>query len=205
MEKKEIILTMPTYDSALLISDLLVRNNIIHIQMCVGAFSLYCTKDVTDKGFYYDIDKDEFSTEQQVYNLKNKYGISIFAELANYLDSKELFAIIYHEVGHIVNGDLIQENKTAALGAAKIIDNIQYEINADNYAINKVGAKYMLKSLYKSIKFLLNGRIQYKIRAKKGLPPKFKPNGIFIDALTILTFLTSKPLMKRTYNLIKQL
>lgn len=64
--------------------------------------------------------------------------ILVLEELTEYLTPAELAAVIAHEEGHIALGH------TDGIGESGIIDNSEFEFDADAYAIKKIGSAYLL-------------------------------------------------------------
>lgn len=68
-------------------------------------------------------------------------------ELYDALPQQELDAILFHEEGHIVHGDLLRSSDPSITKVEGIVINLEMELRADAYAASKVGKKTMAKAL----------------------------------------------------------
>ncbi len=107
--------------------------------LACGFFATLCTQELLDHP------EAEF-TEQEKAALRPHVGrgmIWMEESSPQYYKPNELLAVLAHEEGHLVNGDL--------LGAEGIVEDINKEIAADKYAAEKVDAKSMNRALRKCI------------------------------------------------------
>ena len=84
--------------------------------------------------------------------------IVIDEHLTTQLSEDELNAIVAHEQGHIHYGHM---HSAAAEGVEGVIDNMQYELEADAFAIEKCGAAALLSGMKKAIASTLNAAIKH--------------------------------------------
>lgn len=78
-------------------------------------------------------------------------------DLVGKLTGEELHAIIAHEQGHIYYGHIHAAADDCVEG---IIDNMEYELQADSFAIEKCGAVALLSGMKKAITSTLNAAIK---------------------------------------------
>lgn len=85
--------------------------------------------------------------------MEGTWQVSIIKDVAAVLTEKERIAILLHEEAHVVfqHATKIKEGQVNSRYGIKIMDIVELEIEADNYAASKVGAKTVISSLTKSI------------------------------------------------------
>lgn len=76
----------------------------------------------------------------------NKPYIFINNDDVKHLTASELMAVVYHEIGHIVNGDA---ERALAQEAKGLVTSMTMELEADQYAVERVGAVALKSALLK--------------------------------------------------------
>lgn len=107
--------------------------------LACGFFATPCTQELLDHP------ECGFTPEEKVALTPHVGKGMIWMEETSpqYFKPQELKAVLAHEEGHLVNGDLV--------GVEGILDDINKEIAADKYAAQKVDAKSMSRALRKCI------------------------------------------------------
>ena len=94
--------------------------------------------------------------------------VIVLEDFIKTLTPQERAAIVYHEIGHLVNDHLVNVNPENIIEQTKILANTEAELEADQYAVNRVGKAVMKSALEKVIS---NGvDVIEELAAKKGKP-----------------------------------
>lgn len=86
-------------------------------------------------------------------SMGDAWQVNIIKDVAAGLTEKERLAILLHEEAHVVfqHATKINESQVNNIHGMKIMDVVEFEIEADNYAASKVGAKTVITALTKTI------------------------------------------------------
>lgn len=108
--------------------------------------------------------RKEFKKERKMYTeMLNSLGekvLVIHNGLKDKLSRRELEAVVAHEDGHVVCGHFnnIEDKEVIEVNGSKILDNVQYELEADAYAVSKTSKTAVRNGLRKAIKFALESQ-----------------------------------------------
>ena len=115
-------------------------------------------------------DVDQMASLQVKPTTMMKPGAYVFVleDFIKTLTPQERAAIVYHEIGHLVNDHLVNVNSENVETETKILVNTEAELEADQYSVDRVGKAVMKSALEKVI---TNGTdVIEKLAAKKGIP-----------------------------------
>ena len=79
------------------------------------------------------------------------YVVAFCTDYFKGMSALEREAILYHELGHIVSGDLDTQKGVAVAGEMNFIDDVESELMADHHAASRVGAATMHSALVKML------------------------------------------------------
>lgn len=115
-----------------------------------------CYLSFVHKGALNDLPKEikEKLTKEELVKIKKREGsqvIQILDLVIKDLEEEELESIILHEIGHLVNGHLLEIHNNKEKG---IINKIRYELEADQFASDIVGKNTMLRTIIKMLSII---------------------------------------------------
>jgi hypothetical protein len=108
--------------------------------------------------------RKEFKKERKMYmemlNSMDEKVVIIHNALKDKMSRRELEAVVAHEEGHVVCGHFnnIEDKEVIEINGSKILDNIQYELEADAYAVSKTSKTAVRNGLRKAIMFALESQ-----------------------------------------------
>lgn len=127
--------------------------------------------------------RKEFKKERKMYTemLKSQGEkvVIIHNGLKDKMTRRELEAVVAHEEGHVICGHFnnVEDMDVIEINGSKILDNIQYELEADAYAVSKTSKTAVRNSLRKAVKFALesqgHGNLYREVRRCEEMRERF--------------------------------
>lgn len=91
------------------------------------------------------------SAEMDVAGYREGYVVTITEEFADGMTPREIEAVLYHEAGHIVHGDLQREPTDVGGGVMVVLDE-EIELRADAFAVEHGFGMELISGITKTVK-----------------------------------------------------